>query len=115
MCCRCKAKPRAKGCNYCRDCRNASVRKWEDKQGGSWAWIMADPERHKKALARKMVYNWVKRGKMERKPCEVCGDPDSQSHHDDYDKALEVRWLCQKHHDEADKKKEALDRLNKAR
>ena len=33
------------------------------------------------------------------KPCEVCGTlKNIRRHHDDYDKPLEIRWLCQKHH-----------------
>lgn len=38
--------------------------------------------------------------RIPKKPCEVCGDPDSQRHHDDYSKPLEVRFLCTKHHAE---------------
>lgn len=70
------------------------------------------PEQHKRALARKMIYNWVHRGKMKPQPCEVCGKK-AMAHHDYYSKPLEVRWLCSTHHQEADKKKEALDRLKK--
>jgi hypothetical protein len=33
-----------------------------------------------------------------RKPCEVCSNPKSQAHHDDYTKPLDIRWLCRKHH-----------------
>lgn len=35
-----------------------------------------------------------------RKPCEVCGNEQSEAHHDDYSKPWEIRWLCQKHHKE---------------
>jgi len=38
--------------------------------------------------------------KMERKPCEVCNDVNSEAHHDDYSKPMEVRFLCSKHHKE---------------
>ena len=38
-----------------------------------------------------------------RRPCEVCGAP-AQMHHEDYWRALEVRWLCYRHHLEAEGK-----------
>lgn len=53
-----------------------------------------------KATARNAVSNGLRDGKLTREPCEVCGDPDTQAHHDDYSKPLEVRWLCFKHHRE---------------
>jgi len=37
-------------------------------------------------------------GEIERKPCEICGDPDTDAHHDDYSKPFDVRWLCRPHH-----------------
>lgn len=40
----------------------------------------------------------LKRGILVKAPCEVCGDPRSEAHHDDYSKPLEVRWLCVRHH-----------------
>lgn len=51
--------------------------------------------------ARAAVANAIRDGRLERKPCEVCGDVKSQAHHDDYRKKLSVRWLCFKHHREA--------------
>lgn len=53
-----------------------------------------------KDSARTAVSNAVRDGKLVRLPCEVCGDPKSQGHHDDYTRPLDVRWLCFKHHRE---------------
>lgn len=36
----------------------------------------------------------VQSGALTRRPCEKCGDFPTQAHHDDYDKPLDVRWLC---------------------
>jgi hypothetical protein len=55
------------------------------------------PQKH---MARKIVYNAIKSGKLTRQPCEVCGNPKVEAHHDDYSKPLDVRWLCHKHHRE---------------
>jgi hypothetical protein len=46
----------------------------------------------------------VKAGRLERMPCEVCGDTKSHGHHPDYSKPLEVIWLCAKHHAEEHKR-----------
>jgi hypothetical protein len=42
--------------------------------------------------------------KLDRKPCEFCGNPKSDGHHDDYTKPTEIRWLCRKHHMEHHRK-----------
>jgi len=50
--------------------------------------------------AHKKVENAIKFGTLKRQPCEECGNEDSHAHHDDYDKPLDVRWLCAQHHKE---------------
>ena len=51
-----------------------------------------------KFLAGNLLRNAVRRGEIQRKPCEECGDTKSHGHHPDYSKPLEVKWLCVKHH-----------------
>lgn len=59
------------------------------------------PERD---AARKLVAKAIRSGILIRLPCEVdtCGDSKSESHHEDYSKPLEVKWLCRSHHRYAD-------------
>lgn len=48
--------------------------------------------------ANRAVVRAVQTGKLEKWPCQVCGDPKSVGHHPDYDNPLGVVWLCQVHH-----------------
>lgn len=52
----------------------------------------------KKRRAHNAVSNALRDGKLTRKSCEVCGEVKTNGHHDDYDKPLDVRWLCDTHH-----------------
>lgn len=79
--------------------RNISQRKYANSQKG-----IDTEKRHSKKrqervkfLNRDKVYMKVRR-KLKSSPCEVCGCVSSQAHHEDYNKPLEVVWLCQKHH-----------------
>ena len=51
-----------------------------------------------KLNAHKKVHYALKVGKIKKQPCDICGCKKVEAHHDDYDKPLEVRWLCHKHH-----------------
>ncbi len=51
-----------------------------------------------KDIARSYAYTYFKRGKLIRQPCEMCGSEESQMHHSDYSKPLDVRWFCRVHH-----------------
>ena len=51
-----------------------------------------------KYKARYMVRNAVRLGQLIKKSYEICGAIEVESHHDDYSKPLEVRWLCHQHH-----------------
>ncbi len=56
--------------------------------------------------ARWAVHRALVAGKIVRQPCEVCGALPSEAHHEDYSRALAVRWLCKPHHVEAHAKAE---------
>ena len=61
-------------------------------------------ERHPERIkARGAVSNAIRDGRLSKQPCRVCGD-DAHAHHKDYDKPLEVEWLCHKHHMEEHRK-----------
>ena len=40
----------------------------------------------------------IKSGKLKRLPCMVCGEEKTHAHHEDYDKPLDVMWLCPRCH-----------------
>jgi len=53
-----------------------------------------------KLKAHRLIAVAINNGSVKRLSCEICGNPDSEAHHDDYSKPLNVRWLCIKHHGE---------------
>ncbi len=57
-------------------------------------------ESYRATLARRPVRKAIRQGKLIPKPCEICGEPITQFHHEYYSKPLEVKWLCKKHHPE---------------
>ena len=63
-----------------------------------------NPKERYKILARELTRRMIKLGVIVKKPCEVCGKKKVQTHHDNYDKPLIIRWLCLKHHVEYHKK-----------
>jgi hypothetical protein len=59
------------------------------------AWRAEDKRRQ---IAHNAVSRAVRAGKLARYPCVRCGEDKSIAHHEDYDKPLEVMWLCQPCH-----------------
>lgn len=62
----------------------AAAKRWENKH----------PERRK---AHIITGNAIKNGKLLKQPCWVCGNG-AEAHHPDYDRPLDVVWLCNPHH-----------------
>jgi hypothetical protein len=59
------------------------------------AWRAEDKRRQR---AHKAVLQAIQKGFLFRLPCERCGAVKSLAHHEDYDKPLDVMWLCQPCH-----------------
>jgi hypothetical protein len=55
------------------------------------AWRAEDKRRNK---AHSAVAHAIKKGILTRTPCIRCGAEKSEGHHEDYDKPLDVIWLC---------------------
>lgn len=52
-----------------------------------------------KVEAHWKVTNAIKKGTLQRKPCENCGKTEKiDAHHEDYSKPLDVAWLCHRCH-----------------
>lgn len=59
------------------------------------AWRQEDSRR---VVAHSAVARAIRNGLLVRMPCIRCGEAKSVAHHEDYDKPLEVMWLCQPCH-----------------
>lgn len=94
----------------CRPCNNTFMRAYNAKNREKTLAIhrasrvrryAADPRQRIRDKANAAVHVAIKKGNLEKQPCEECGKV-AQAHHDSYKRAwwLFVRWLCQSHHKE---------------
>jgi hypothetical protein len=102
--------------NKCKDCTKKDVK--ESRLAKIDYYRSYDKMRasmpHRRALAKRVQDEWkkthpirraanvalgnaVRSGKVKKQPCWVCGDK-ALAHHPDYDRPLDVVWLCQAHH-----------------
>lgn len=78
------------------DCENNNQRTAKtQRESPQAAWRKRNP---KAAWAHSCLQSALRRGLIEKEPCEVCGSVDVDGHHDNYDEPGKVRWLCRKHH-----------------
>lgn len=57
-----------------------------------------DPITRMKANARSYANTYLRRGKISKEPCFICKSEDSQMHHSDYGKPLDITWVCRECH-----------------
>lgn len=94
-CSRCH-EDRAPNSRYCNKCKAEYMREWRKTHP-------LNAEQRRRANARSMAHVYRDRGLLPRSPCCNCGNPEAEMHHHDYDKPIDIVWLCKechkKHHD----------------
>lgn len=90
LCSKCKCNIFSKG-KYCNTCHAEYMRNWRMTH-------KLNDNQKRKDNTRSMTKYYIKTGKLYKGLCEICGSSNVEAHHDDYDKPLQVRWLCRKHH-----------------
>jgi hypothetical protein len=56
------------------------------------------PDQDLRIAARSAANNAQRDGRLHPSPCEICGEPNAQKHHEDYNQPLVVRWICHRCH-----------------
>jgi len=86
-------------------------KKWREKHGAEYQReYRKDESRMKQHAANARVYIAIKKGTLIRPDhCTFCGRKcKPHAHHDDYEKPLEVIWLCSPCHKQADYRRSQL-------
>jgi len=89
--CKCGQNVRSEGQRRCKACHARAMREFR-------AVHEPTPEQRQRSNVRSYLHVYVKRGKVKKQPCLVCGCPEVEAHHDDYNQPLKVVWLCRPHH-----------------
>ena len=90
-CSKCGALHGRVGQRYCVPCHNAYMREWRKAHP-------LTKEQRIKDTCRSYANVYKGRGHIERQNCQECGAGNSQMHHEDYSKPLDVTWLCRPCH-----------------
>ena|SRR3990167_5911871 len=89
----------------CKDCELKIKKTWYYERGGKEV-VKTNTKRYRerhnypgfsdpaKRRARNIAQAAIRRGKIQRKPCERCGKKKVHAHHPDYQKPLDVVFLC---------------------
>lgn len=85
---------------YQRNKESERARKRAQRPKRSQAIAALGPAKLKQRRCIAQVREALAKGVLVRQPCERCGERSVNAHHDDYDRPLDVRWLCVPHHRE---------------
>lgn len=55
-------------------------------------------ENKEKRIAHAVLGEEMRKGKIQRGACSICGEAKTDGHHSDYNFPTVVTWLCRKHH-----------------
>jgi hypothetical protein len=123
-------------CHSCKDCQKAKIVKWNHKNPDKkylhykrWydknTGALKEYREGRKEIHNRNTVRWIKNNKnkvrthidvrnalrnglIAKLPCSVCGSVNVQGHHEDYDKSLEVIWLCLQHHKDIHREERSL-------
>lgn len=91
LCSSCGIQSDRKGQRCCRKCHAEYMSIW--RMGTDLT-----QEQRYKDNCRSYANVYKRHGHLIQEDCQVCGDPNSEMHHPDYDKPLEVEWMCRDCH-----------------
>ena len=86
--------------SHCKQCEAATKKKSYEKNKAHY-FQKASESRARypiKRNARAAAAAAIKKGKIIKTPCIVCGETKVDAHHDDYSKPIDVIFLCRVHH-----------------
>lgn len=82
---------RMKNQTVCKECHTKYMREWRKT-------YKLNKDQKKKDICRSYANTYKQRGKLKIGLCLICGSEKAEMHHEDYEKPLEIIWLCRKCH-----------------
>lgn len=82
----------------CRPCNTLRLQEYRKTDSGKKSTYKASKKYHESNRERQKAWDLCRH--LGTKPCEKCNEPNTDKHHPDVSKPLEVIWLCRLHHKE---------------